>query len=128
MHGRRWSSLSSHNRGSVSADVDGQDVISVEGLVLVLVLRAHLRFLAAIKGLLASVGIHDDTQGGNHVQSLALSGVPPAQFTCKSQRQILLEDAESTLTDFTGSRQPCSHRHARSRILAREPPCLPLYR
>ena len=83
VHSWRWSSFSSNNFGSVSADVDGQDVISVEGLVLVLVLRAHFCCLATVEGLLASGGIHDDTKGGNHVQSLALSGVPTTQITCK---------------------------------------------
>ena len=125
VHGWRWSSFSGNNCGSVSADVDGQDVISVEGLVCVLMLRAHFSSLATIEGLLASGCIHDDTKGGNHVQSLALSGVSPTQITCKV---IVRFFTVCTLTDSAGSRQLCSHRHARSRILARGLPCLPLYR
>ena len=83
VHGWRWSSFSSHDCGSVSADVDGQDIISVEGLVLVLVLRTHFSSLTTIEGLLTSGCIHDDTQGGNHVQSFALSSVPSAQISRK---------------------------------------------
>ena len=104
MHGRRWSSLSGNDRGSVSADVDGQDIISVEGLVLVLVLRAHFRFLSTIKGLCTSVSIHDDTQGGNHVQSLALGGVPSTQITCSlKSASDFVQDAHLQILLAVGS-------------------------
>ena len=83
MHGWRRSSFSSHDSGSVSTNVDRQDIISVEWLFSVLVLRAHFSSQATIERLLTSGCIHDDTQGGNHVQSFALSGVPPTQITCK---------------------------------------------
>ena len=47
------------------------------GLLGVLVLRAHrCDFLTAIELLLTGVGVHDDSQGGNHVDSLALGSVP----------------------------------------------------
>ena len=103
MHGRRWSSFSGNDCGSVSTDVDGQDIISVEGLVLVFVFRAHFRSLSTIKGLLTSGCIHDYAQCGNHVQSLALGGVPPVKITCVCQRQIFFKDAHLQILLAVGS-------------------------
>ena len=61
---------------SVRTDVDREDVVSVEGLLSVLMLRTHCGLLASIEPLLAGVSVHDDAQSGNHVDSFALGSVP----------------------------------------------------
>ena len=63
--------LSSHNSLSVCADVDRQDVVSMVRLLRVLVLGSHSSLLATVELLLASIGIHNNTESSNHVDSLA---------------------------------------------------------
>ena len=69
-------SLTSHNRLSVGADINGQDIISVEWLLCsILVLRSHITLLSTIELLFAGASIHDDAQSGNHIRGFTLRGV-----------------------------------------------------
>ena len=76
MDGWGGTRLTSHDSLSVSANIDGQDVISVEWLFRVLVLGTHLRRFTTIERLLASVSVHDNTQSSNHVYGFAFGRVP----------------------------------------------------
>lgn len=75
MNGGAGARLASDDGLSISADIDGENVVSVEGLVRVLVLGSHLSLLATVELLLTSAGVHNDTHGSDHVQSLAICGV-----------------------------------------------------
>ena len=73
-------------------------------LVCVLVLRAHrCNFLATIKLLLAGVGVHDDSQGGNHVDSLAFGSVPQILLAVSSTVAVHVLDLKFSLGRFLGS-------------------------
>lgn len=80
---------------SVGADVNGEDVVPVEGLVCsILVLGSHRYFASAVEALLASTGVHDDSQGGDHVHSLALARVPQVLLTIGGSITVDVLDLE----------------------------------
>ena len=76
--GGRGARLSRHNSLSIGANVDGQNVVSVEGLVRVAMLGAHLDLLATVELLVSRLRVHYDTEGCNHVDGLTLRRVIPA--------------------------------------------------
>ena len=47
----------------------------MEGLFRILMLRAHRGLLSTIEFLLACIRVHDDSQGGHHVNSFAFGSV-----------------------------------------------------
>ena len=74
----------------------------MEGLLLILVLWAHRGFLTAIKLLLASLSVHDDSQGGDHVDSLALGSVPQILLTVSGTVAIDMFDLKISLRSLPG--------------------------
>lgn len=74
----------------------------MEGLLLVLVLWAHRGFLTAIKLLLASLSVHDDSQGSDHVDSLALGSVPQILLTVSGTVAIDMFDLKISLRSLLG--------------------------
>ena len=72
-------------------------------LVCVLVLRAHRGdFLATIELLLAAVGVHNDSQGGDHVDSLAFGSVPQVLLAVGSTVAVDVFDLKFSLGCFLG--------------------------
>ena len=95
--------LSRHNCLSVRTDIDGKDVISMVRLFGVLVLRAHRRdFLATVELLRASISVHDDSQRGNHVDSLALGCVPQVLLAVCGAVAVDVLDLKFSLRRFLG--------------------------
>lgn len=122
MDSRAWSGLASDDGLSVSADVDGEDVVSVEGLVRVLVLSDHLCLLTSIELLLTSRGVHNNTHSSNHVQSFALGGVAPIKNR-ENKMDVKSRWFDRALTSFAGSQKHGSRKRVPLRSLPLGLPC-----
>ena len=72
-------------------------------LVCNLVLWAHrCNFLATIELLLAGVGVHDDAQGSDHVNSLAFGSVPQILLAVGSTVAVDVFDLKFSLGGLLG--------------------------
>lgn len=68
--------LSRDNSFAISADIHGKDVVSVEILIGVVMLSAHLGLLTTVERLLSCSCIHDDAHSCNHIDCFAVGSVP----------------------------------------------------
>jgi hypothetical protein len=73
----RGSSLTSDDGLSIGADVNGEDIVSVEWLIGVSVLATLLGLQTSVELLRVVGSVHDDAESGYHEDCFAFRGVSP---------------------------------------------------